>query len=213
MKRPYVIINCASSADGKIALPSRKQTRISCEADRKRVMELRKSCDAILVGIGTVLADDPHLTIKGESKQPLRIVLDSKGRIPKNAKVLSMDSKTIVFVGRGVKLDVKKENVEVIEERPGKDGLLDLEGILCKLYDKGIRRLLVEGGGTVIWSFLKNKFFDEFWIYIRPVIIGGRESPTIANGKGAGSEDEMVKLRIEEVKKLGEGLLVKYVPG
>ncbi|RLF39048.1 MAG: 2,5-diamino-6-(ribosylamino)-4(3H)-pyrimidinone 5'-phosphate reductase [Thermoplasmata archaeon] len=211
MKRPYVIINCASSADGKIALPSRKQTRISCKEDRKRVLELRKSCDAILVGIETVLSDDPHLTIRGSREQPIRVVLDSRCRLPKDAKVVSGNAKTIVFVGKG-KAKPIGENVEVVEVKEEKKNFLDLKEVLKELYDRGIRKLLVEGGGTVIWSFLKEKLFDEFLVYMRPVIIGGKTSPTIADGEGVESEDEMIRLRIGEVRKLGEGLLIKYVP-
>ena len=212
MKRPYIIINCAASVDGKLALPSRKQTRLSCKEDKIRVLKLRKSCDAVLVGIGTVLSDDPHLTVKGEEKQPVRVVLDGRGRVPSNAKVVNRSARTILFVRKGVGKKIYGENVDVIEEDVNDKGLLDLQKVLEKLHNMGIRRLLVEGGGTIIWSFLKNGLFDEFWIYISPVVIGGKHSPTIANGEGVRNEKEMIRLKLSEVKELGEGLLVKYVP-
>ncbi len=107
------------SADGKIAMPSRKQTRISCEADIARVHRLRNSCDAILVGIGTVLSDDPKLTVKGKYlapgetvRKPLRVVLDSDCRIPDNALALNCDSPTLVFCAKGKKREIKGAEAE-----------------------------------------------------------------------------------------------------
>ena len=104
MSLPYTIINCAMSADGKIALPSRKQTRISNEEDMARVHRLRNECDAVLVGVGTILSDDPKLTVKerhvDEVRNPLRVVLDSKGRTPTDSEVLSNDSPTLILTSR-----------------------------------------------------------------------------------------------------------------
>ncbi|MGB9884681.1 MAG: RibD family protein, partial [Methanomassiliicoccales archaeon] len=96
--RPFVIVNCAMTPDGKIAGKERRQVRISSQEDLERVKKLRASCDAILVGIGTVLADDPHLTVKDPQleKKPLRVVLDSHGRTPDNAKVLDRNAPTLI---------------------------------------------------------------------------------------------------------------------
>src|SRR5512136_1773557 len=100
MKRPYVIINCAMSADGKIASPMRKQMQISCDEDIKRMYRLRNECDTVLVGVGTILTDNPKLTVKEKyvkhPRQPLRVVLDSKGRTPPHALVLNNVSKTLI---------------------------------------------------------------------------------------------------------------------
>ncbi len=107
MKRPHVIINCAMSADGKIASPARKQMRISSEQDIERMYRLRNESDAVLVGIGTILADDPKLTVKESyvhhPKQPLRVILDSKGRTPSHALALNTVSKTLIITAEGHK--------------------------------------------------------------------------------------------------------------
>ncbi|MGB9881362.1 MAG: dihydrofolate reductase family protein, partial [Methanomassiliicoccales archaeon] len=146
--RPFVIVNCAMTPDGKIAGKERRQVRISSQEDLERVKKLRASCDAILVGIGTVLADDPHLTVKDPQleKKPLRVVLDSHGRTPDNAKVLDRNAPTLIATAEECRKTWK--NAEVV--RFGK-GRVDIEPLLSYLYSKGIKKLLVEGGGEVIW--------------------------------------------------------------
>lgn len=206
---PHVIINCAMSVDGKIALPSRKQTHISNEEDMKRVHELRNKCDAILVGIGTILSDDPKLTVKKSyvpnPKQPVRIVLDSKGRIPRNAEVLSPDSPTIVVVSEECKREIEgAETIVCGKER------IDLRSLLGILEKKGIRTLLVEGGETVIWSFLRERLAHEFYVFVGSMIIGGKNSPTPAGGEGVKNEEEMIPLTLKSMKNLGNGVLLHY---
>jgi len=213
MQRPYIIINCASSADGKISLPSRKQLRISSNEDIKRVQMLREQCDAILVGIETVLADDPKLTVKKpDARQPLRVVLDSKGKTPPDAKVLDGNAETLIFVGEGIKKKINKSNVYIVECRVDERGFIDLNQVMEELVRREVKKLLVEGGGTVIWEFLKQGLFDELNVYISPIVIGGKDTPTIADGEGAENEEEIIRLEIESVKPIGEGLLIKYVP-
>lgn len=214
MKRPYVIINCASSSDGKIATVSRKQTKISSAEDMRRVHRLRSSADAILVGIGTILADDPHLTVKKKHlknvkrmKNPLRIVLDSKGRIPSGARVLDGKAETLVVLAKKPKKEIK--NAEII--LCGKKGKIYLKKLMSILNRKGVKKLLVEGGGEVIWSFLKEKLADELKIFVGNVVIGGRRAPTIADGHGAKSIDEVINLKLKNVRKLGGGVLLEYL--
>ncbi len=213
--RPYVIINCAISLDGKLALKTRRQTKISSEEDLRRVHKLRNSVDAILVGIGTVLADDPSLRVKeeyveGPIKKPLRVVLDYHCRIPRKAKILQGDQKTIVYVGPGNAKEI--EGAEVVEVS-GTEGRLDLNKVLEDLYARGVRRLLVEGGGEVIWSFVSSRNFDEIYVFIGSVIIGGRNAPTMADGEGAKSENEIVKLELREVRTIPGGVLLHYLRG
>ena len=206
---PHVIINCAMSADGKIALPSRKQTRISNQQDMKRVHELRNKCDAILVGIGTVLSDDPKLTVKESivpnPKQPIRIVLDSKGRIPRDAEVLNSTSQTIVVVSERCTRVI--EDIETIVCGKEEVDLPSLMGILDK---RGIETLLVEGGEAVIWSFLNHRIAHELYVFIGSMVIGGNNSPTPAGGCGAESEDDIIPLHLTSVEKLGDGILLHY---
>jgi len=214
MKRPRVIINCAMSADGKIASPTRKQMRISCDEDIERMYRLRNECDAVLVGIGTILADDPKLTVKEKyvkhPKQPLRIVLDSKGRTPAHALVLNDVTKTLIITAKGKEKTYKGSHIEVVGCKTDRNGFIDVKGVLDFLYQKGVRTLLVEGGGTVIWNFLKNKVVDDLYIFIGSCIIGGKDTPTVAEGEGIKSEKDSIPLKIVEVKRVGSGLLIHY---
>ncbi len=215
MNRPYVIINCAMSADGKIASPTRKQILISCEEDIKRMYRLRNNCDAVLVGIGTILTDDPKLTVKEtyvqHPKQPLRVILDSKGRTPPKALALNDVSKTLIITAKGNKKTYNQSNVEVVECDTDSKGFIDVTYALDLLYKKGIRKLLVEGGGTIIWSFLKNRVVDDLYTFIGPYIIGGKDTPTVADGEGI-TTGEQITLIINEVKQEGSGVLIHYHP-
>jgi len=202
------------SADGKIASPTRKQMRISCDEDIKRMHRLRNKCDAVLVGIGTILADDPKLTVKKEYvkniKQPLRVVLDSKGRTPAHALVLNNISKTLIITAKGKEKTYKGSHIEVVSCKIDRNGLIDVKDAIDLLYRKGVRTLLVEGGGTIIWNFLKNKVVDDLYIYIGPCIIGGKETPTVAEGEGIKSKEDSIPLKIVKVKRVGPGLLIHY---
>ena len=217
MDRPHVIINCAMSADGKIALPTHKQMRISCEEDIKRMHQLRNHCDAVLVGVGTILADDPKLTVKEtyvrKPKQPLRVILDRKGRTPPHALALNTAAKTLIITAQGNEKRYKGSHIEVVKCPTTTTGFLDVQGILEILWSRGIRKLLVEGGGTVIWNFLANKVVDDMFLYIGPCIIGGAGTPTVADGEGIRNEAECISLRLVEMKRLGPGFLVHYQPG
>jgi 2,5-diamino-6-(ribosylamino)-4(3H)-pyrimidinone 5'-phosphate reductase len=215
MKRPHVIINCAMSADGKIASPTRKQMRISSEQDIERMYRLRNESDAVLVGIGTILADDPKLTVKESyvhhPKQPLRVILDSKGRTPSHALALNTVTKTLIITAEGHKKTYDGSHIEVAECRTDREGLIDVNCALDLLYQKGVRKLLVEGGGTIIWKFLKNKVVDDLYVFIGPCIIGGKDTPTVADGEGITSGEE-IALKIIEVKQEGSGVLIHYQP-
>lgn len=209
MKRPYVVINCAMSADEKIASPSGKQIRISCDEDIKRMYKLRNECDAVLVGINTVLSDDPKLTVKEKyvknPKQPIRIVLDTNCKTPVDSLVVNNVART--FIVSGKQCDKKfADNVEVIVCDTNNDGLIDLKKLMKILYDRGIKKLMVEGGGTVIWNFLKSGFVDDFYVYVGPMIIGGKNAPTIPGGKLG----ENSNIKLVEIKTIGPGKLLHY---
>ncbi|MDD3492831.1 MAG: 2,5-diamino-6-(ribosylamino)-4(3H)-pyrimidinone 5'-phosphate reductase [Candidatus Thermoplasmatota archaeon] len=208
--RPTVIVNCAMSVDGKIALPSRKQTRLSNEEDLTRVHRLRNQCDAIVVGIGTVLADDPKLTVKGkyveEARQPLRVVLDSRFRTPPHALVMNDAAPTLIAT---TCYSPKRGNVEVI--RCGTKRV-DLRQLLRELDIRGVRKVLVEGGEAVIGEFLRSHLVDVLYVFVAPCVIGGRTAPTMAGGTGAATLDDVVRLHLEGVQRLGDGVLMEYRP-
>jgi len=204
-----VVINCAMSADGKIALKTRRQTQISNEEDKRRVHKLRSASDAILVGVETIISDNPKLTVKEKyvkhPRHPIRIVLDSDGRTPRNANVLDGASRTIVVTNETCEKAFL--NAEAI--RCGKKEV-NLERLMEILERRGMRTLLVEGGSKVIWSFLRSGIADEVNIFIGSMVIGGERSPTPAGGRGAGSEKEIVALRLKSAQALGNGVLLRY---
>jgi 2,5-diamino-6-(ribosylamino)-4(3H)-pyrimidinone 5'-phosphate reductase len=197
------------SADGKIALPSRKQTRISNDEDMKRVYQLRNQSDAILVGIQTVLTDNPKLTVKESiipnPRQPIRVVLDSNGRLPDDAEVLSSSSPTIIAVSETCERKIEGSEIIVCGKAQ-----VDIPKLLDILDSKGIKTLLVEGGESVIWSFLNQRLADEFYVFVGSMIIGGINSPTPAGGEGVKSEDDILPLKLIDVQKLGDGVLLHY---
>jgi 2,5-diamino-6-(ribosylamino)-4(3H)-pyrimidinone 5'-phosphate reductase len=197
------------SADGKIALRTRRQTHISNEEDKRRVHKLRNSSDAILVGVETVIADNPKLTVNPKyvtrPRRPLRIVLDSKGRTPKDAHVLDGTSKTLVVTNE----KCKKVFRNAATARCGKQEV-DLKKLMRILEKKGIETLLVEGGSRVIWSFLQSRIADEVNIFVGSMVIGGDKSPTPAGGAGAESEKAIVALALRRMKTVGNGVLLTY---
>lgn len=207
--RPKIILNCAASADGKIALPDRQNLKLSNKEDFERVHSLRNECDAILVGIGTVLEDNPSLTVNLEERiktNPIRIILDTNYRTPKNAKVLDNKAETIIAIGENTESRTK-DNIEMI--RCGIDKI-DIEKLVNELGKKGIKSILVEGGETVMWSFLEKELFDEFNVFISSMIIGGESTPTIAGGKGISDSNNSLKLKLVSSETLGDGVLLRY---
>ena len=202
-------MNCAASVDGKIALPNRQKLKLSNEEDFSRVHALRSECDAIIVGIDTIIQDDPRLTINqkySRGENPLRIILDTNYRTPENAQILDNKSKTLIAIGEKTP-DKNLENVEII--RCGKKEI-NLEKLMLNLVERGVEKVMVEGGETVLWSFLENELFDELNIFISSVIIGGKGTPTVAGGKGYINEKSTLKLKLKNIDIIGNGVLLQY---
>jgi 2,5-diamino-6-(ribosylamino)-4(3H)-pyrimidinone 5'-phosphate reductase len=213
MNRPYVIINCAMSADGKIASQTGKQLRISSEEDIERMYNLRNKCDAVLVGIKTVLNDNPKLTVKEKyvknPKQPIRIVLDTYCKTPINSLVVNNVSKTIIVTAEECRKNFG-DNVEIIRCKKDKFDFIDLEELLDIFSKKGIKKLMVEGGGKVIWNFLKSTFVDDFFVYVGPMLIGGKNTPTIS---GFLDDNKIINLKLIDTKTIGSGILLHFKLG
>ena len=206
---PRVVVNCAMSVDGKIASRVRKQVRLSDESDMARVHQLRNDCDAILVGVGTILADDPSLLVKEKyvdnPDQPIRIVLDSKCRTPADSKVLDGPSKTIIFVTAGHEKELK--NAEIVA--CGTD-IVDIKQMLAHLDSIGVKTLLVEGGGKIIWSFVNGGLVDEFKVFISSKLIGGGLAPTPMDGNGFAEESEFPELTLMRSRMSESGILLEF---
>lgn len=211
MDRPRVILNAAMTLDGKISTRG-GDSAISCEEDLKRMHELRAKIDAVMVGIGTVLTDDPVLTVRhvgGEN--PIRIVVDSLARTPSDARVLDESAETIIGVTTraedGEKERLQSKGAEVIIVG---DEEVDLIQLLDLLKKRGIEKLLLEGGSTLNWSMLHQGLVDEIRIAIAPRIIGGREAKTLVGGVGVEKITDGITLEFEDSKIVGENLLLTY---
>lgn len=204
--RPFVHVNCAMSADGKIAGPDRKQVRISSDEDKDRVKGLRMTYDAILVGAGTVVSDDPHLTVKGLSydENPIRIVIDPNGRIPESSLVLNDKAPTIIVTKDACARQWNDVSVLYAGET------IELHSVLEELAHIGIESILVEGGGETIASFFREGLVDRYTVFVGGLIIGGRTSPTPADGDGWIGDGVKMKLVSSEI--LGNGVLLTFEP-
>ena len=203
--RPRVLVNVAMSADGKIALPDRSEVKISGEEDFERVHKIRNRVDAILVGIGTVLADDPKLTVKEkyveEPDHPLKVVLDSEGRTPGDAQLFDKGEWLIATTE-----DVDREGWI----RCGESGRVDLNLLMDELQERGVEEILVEGGGETISSFFEEGLVDEFTVFVGSLVIGGRDAPTPVDGEGAEEIGDTVELRLFGFEEMDDGILLKY---
>lgn len=197
------------SLDGCIGLPGPKPLKLSSREDFRRVHELRSQSDAILVGVGTVLVDDPKLTVKWElldrppGRNPLRVVLDARLRTPANAQVGSDAAPTIVFHQPGAKGGPKNA---ARFEVPVVKGRLELGAVLRELERRGVRHLMVEGGAQVIGAFLSEGLADEFTVYVAPKLVGLKDAPRLFDAK----KPVELALTLREPKVLGEGVLLHW---
>lgn len=201
--------------DGKIATKT-GSSEISGPKDLLRVHKLRKGMDAIMVGINTVLADDPRLTVHKMSSKPddnpIRVVVDSKARTPLNYRIINSEAPTIIAVsteaptGRIKSLE-SVENVEVVicgNER------VDLEFLMEKLSEKGIKTLMLEGGSTLNYSMFEAGLVSEVKLCIAPMIAGGNQAKTLVDGDGVDYMKDAFRLKFKKSYTLGEDLIVEY---
>ncbi|MCE8422585.1 MAG: 2,5-diamino-6-(ribosylamino)-4(3H)-pyrimidinone 5'-phosphate reductase [Candidatus Methanoperedens sp.] len=220
MIRPFVFINAAMSADGKIATIERRQTRISGKLDFDRVDELRATSDAIMVGIGTVLSDNPSLTVKsaqsremrrdkGLDENPIRIVVDNLARTPLDADIFIKGAgRKIIAVSECAPQEKMKELSWVAEMIVAGEKSVDLEKLLFELKTRGIDRLMVEGGATLNWGLISAGLVDEIYTFIGNIIIGGRTAPTLVDGEGF--TGGFCGLELISCGKTEDGIIVRW---
>jgi len=218
---PFVLIKTAVTLDGKIATSSGDTRWITGEEARNKVHHLRNKVDGILVGIETVLNDDPALTtrLNGEiqARDATRIIIDSRARMPLDSRVVNNNSEasTIVVVSDEAPVSrcekLKEHNVEVWKI-PGSQGKVSLRGLMKALGDREITFLLVEGGGAVNFSFLEENLVDKVYFFIAPIICGGKEAPTSFDGGGVEYLSEAWKINDLQYEKCGKDLLLTGYP-
>ncbi|GAA0198655.1 2,5-diamino-6-(ribosylamino)-4(3H)-pyrimidinone 5'-phosphate reductase [Haladaptatus pallidirubidus] len=206
----HVVVNAAMSADGKLSSRRREQVAISGADDFDRMDDLRIESDAIAVGVGTVLADDPSLTADGGAN-PLRIVADSRARTPTDARVLDDRAETLIFVSEGA----PNERVENLGNAGADvvvagDDRVSLEVAFSELEKRGIERVMVEGGGELIFSLFAAGLVDELRLYVGSMIIGGRDAPTLADGEGFVAREQFSNLELTGVERIDDGVLLRY---
>ncbi len=212
--RPHVILSAATSIDGKIATRTGK-SKLSSKQDNVRLHKLRAKVDAILVGKNTILKDNPLLTVRHtKGKNPIRIVLDSKGNIPKKSKILQTCSKvpTIIAVSKKIsKANLRKLQKFPVEIIIAGQNSINLKLLLKKLSSRKIKTILVEGGGTVNWEFIKKDLFDELIITLSPFLIGGNTAISLVEGLGYGKISDSPNLRLKSTKRLKNHLVLSYI--
>jgi diaminohydroxyphosphoribosylaminopyrimidine deaminase/5-amino-6-(5-phosphoribosylamino)uracil reductase len=221
-RTPFVTVKAGMTLDGKIATATGESKWITSPASREFAMNLRRGADAILIGINTVLADDPALTVRGNIEHPTsniqhpkklrRIILDSKARTPLKAKIVTdeFSSLTTVVVTQSAPKNriaslAKRVHVLIAPERKGK---IDLRWLLKKLGKENVTSLLVEGGGEVNASFLANGFAQRVAFFYGSKVLGGRNSRKAVAGKGATSLSEIINLRDIEWQRSGPDLFM-----
>ncbi|MGB9928068.1 MAG: 2,5-diamino-6-(ribosylamino)-4(3H)-pyrimidinone 5'-phosphate reductase [Methanosarcina sp.] len=221
MDRPFIFINSAMSADGKLSTKERKQVKISGKHDFERVDELRAQADAIMVGIGTVLSDNPSLTVKsaerkatrkaaGKDENPVRVVVDSTAKIPLDSDIfIKGEGKRIVAVSNAAPVEkVKKLEEKALIIKAGTDKI-ELSRLVKELKKIGINTLMVEGGATLNWGMLSSGLVDEIYTFVGNLIIGGAAAPTFADGEGF-LESELLGLELMSMEKMDAGVLLKW---
>jgi diaminohydroxyphosphoribosylaminopyrimidine deaminase/5-amino-6-(5-phosphoribosylamino)uracil reductase len=212
---PFVTAKFAVSLDGKIATRSGDSRWISGDDSRKYVHNLRYASDAIMAGANTVLADDPRLTARcggtggTARKQPLRVIVDGRGRTPPTAQVFTEPGKALLAVR--VKPDKEEAFTQVgveLVELPSDEGLVDLERLLKILGEREITSVLVEGGGVLLGSLFDRGLIDKVIAFIAPIIIGGAEAKTAVAGEGVDKVIDAIKLERISVDRFGEELMI-----
>jgi diaminohydroxyphosphoribosylaminopyrimidine deaminase/5-amino-6-(5-phosphoribosylamino)uracil reductase len=214
--RPHVTLKAAATLDGKIADIHGASKWITGEAARLEARRLRSEADAIIVGIGTVLADDPALTVRLDGpwpRQPLRVVLDSKARTPITAKLIAGDPPGHAFVAVGA--EAPEARVRALEAAgaqvvrcPGADGRVSPADLLAALAAREVRGVLVEGGAEVAAAFLEAGLVDRVAMFLAPLVLGGTKAPSVVAGAGRELK-RAVALEGVEVRRIGDDVLVE----
>ena len=211
--RPRVILSAAMSLDGKIATKT-GDSELSSKQDKVRIHKLRSKVDAILVGSNTVKRDDPLLTVRYvKGKNPLRIVLDSKATINQKSQIIRTCKKipTIVAVSK----KASKQNISKLKKHPLEimvigENRVNIKSLLKSLSKKKIKTLLVEGGGTVNWEFIKLGLVDELIVTITPYLLGGQNAITLVEGEGFSHIHKSTKLKLKKICQLGNEIVLHY---
>jgi len=209
-KTSFVSLKYAMTLDGKIATSTGDSKWISSEKSREWVHKFRTQFDGILVGVNTIIKDNPELTSHGKGKNPVRIILDPDLIIPLNSKVIKDENPTVI-----IHSNIKSEKIKRLQKHnkfliyiKSKNGLIDFRKILDELRRISIFSVLIEGGGFTNWSALKSGVVDEIVTFVSPKIVGGKNSITPVEGEGIQKISKALKTKITRFEKIGEDILI-----
>jgi len=214
---PFGVLKGAVSLDGRLATASGDSKWISSEASRRIAHRLRSESDAILVGIGTALADDPQLTCRlSGGRHPLRVIVDSRLRLPASARMFACPGRTLIACVAPAPKEARSSLVaagaEVLELPADPSGRVDLQALFAELGRRGLCSVLIEGGSEVNAAALEARLVDKLYVFLAPKLLGGRASPGLVGGPGAATVAEGLTLRFEKVRRVGPDLLIEAYP-
>jgi len=210
--RPSVTLIGAMSLDGKICTRT-GDSRISSRKDLKTLHKMRCNHDAVMIGVATLLGDNPRLTVRHvKGKNPIRVIIDSKARTPPNARVLCAPPLRVIIA---VTSRAPKERVDKLRQAGAKviyagRSQVNLRNLLTRLHQLKIKSILLEGGGTLNWSMISNKLVDNIKITVAPIIIGGSQATTLVDGDGVGKIEHAINLTPVNVTRQGEEIVLTY---
>ena len=215
-KRPYVAMKYAMTMDGKIATRTGASKWITGEAARNHVQTLRHAYKGIMVGIGTVLVDNPMLNCRMQGGiDPVRIVCDTHLRIPMDCQIVQTADtiETILATSTNEKEKIDqliKKGVQILQI-PEKDGCIDLNLLMQTLGEKGIDSILLEGGGRLNDSFLREKLIQKAYVYLAPKIFGGEDAKTPVEGIGVSLPEQSANFKLQQIQQIEEDILLEYI--
>ncbi len=215
-KRPYVAMKYAMTMDGKIATRTGASKWITGEAARNHVQTLRHAYKGIMVGIGTVLADNPMLNCRMQGGiDPVRIVCDTHLRIPMDCQIVQTADtiETILATSTNEKEKIDqliKKGIQILQI-PEKDGCIDLNLLMQTLGEKGIDSILLEGGGRLNDSFLREKLIQKAYVYLAPKIFGGEDAKTPVEGIGVSLPEQSANFKLQQIQQIEEDILLEYI--
>ncbi|MFH1292020.1 MAG: bifunctional diaminohydroxyphosphoribosylaminopyrimidine deaminase/5-amino-6-(5-phosphoribosylamino)uracil reductase RibD [bacterium] len=211
---PFITAKWAMSLDGKISTCTGDSKWISCKKSREFTHQLRQRNDAILIGVNTVIQDDPKLTARINTKKlshPIRIILDSTGRTPLSAKIFQQPGQTIIACTEKIKKSREKQYLQAgaqIIKTKAKNDQINLSELIKKLGKKQISSILIEGGSEILGSAVDNHLIDKAYIFMSPKIIGGRKSKTPVSGHGFAKMSSIKQWKIHKIKKIENDICV-----
>lgn len=214
---PFVILKSAMTLDGKTATASGDSKWITCQESRRYVHRVRSKVDAIMVGVGTVLADDPQLTCRMvRGKDPIRVVVDSRLRTPVGAALFHLDSPAETIIATIERDPAKTASVHGLGAETlvcnAAEGRVDLEDLLRRLGKRGIQSVLLEGGRELVGTAVRNGLVDKFLLFYAPKLVAGDDGFGLCSGRGVARMGEAFTLRTERVRRFAEDFLVIGYP-